>query len=118
MALLHIPLAQVDEGRLQALIAAGATEGRTIEDKRMTYGNMHADYSEFLADTSSFANTSGGDLVRGLREKLTEEERYRVANDVVHRLKQHGILGGSPKICHRPEKDTRRSKACSCERAI
>jgi hypothetical protein len=28
--------------------------------------------------------------VRGLRDELTEEERYRVANDVVDRLKQHG----------------------------
>jgi len=28
--------------------------------------------------------------MRGLREELTEEERYRVADDVVHRLKQHG----------------------------
>jgi len=27
---------------------------------------------------------------RGLREELTEEERYRVANEVVRRLKQHG----------------------------
>jgi hypothetical protein len=27
---------------------------------------------------------------RGLRQELTEEERYRVADDVVHRLKQHG----------------------------
>jgi hypothetical protein len=66
MALLHIPLAQVDEGRLQGLIAAGAAESRTIEYKRITYGNMHSDYSEFLADTSSFANTSGGDLVLGM----------------------------------------------------
>jgi hypothetical protein len=29
-------------------------------------------------------------LVRGLRHGMTEEERYRVADDVVHRLKQHG----------------------------
>jgi len=29
-------------------------------------------------------------LVRRFRRELTEEERYRVANDVVHRLKQHG----------------------------
>jgi len=28
--------------------------------------------------------------VRGFREELTEEERYRVADDVVHRLEQHG----------------------------
>jgi len=32
----------------------------------VTYGNAHADYSEFLADASSFANTSGGDLVLGV----------------------------------------------------
>ena len=25
-----------------------------------------------------------------VREELTEEERYRVADDVVHQLKQHG----------------------------
>jgi hypothetical protein len=66
MALLHIPLAQIDEARLQALIAAGAAESRTIDYKRTIYGNAHADYSEFLADTSSFANTSGGDLVLGM----------------------------------------------------
>jgi hypothetical protein len=66
MALLHIPLAQIDEARLQALIAAGAAESRTIDYKRTIYGNAHADHSEFLADTSSFANTSGGDLVLGM----------------------------------------------------
>jgi hypothetical protein len=66
MGLLHIPLDQVDEDRLQALIAAGAAEGRTIDYKRTTYGNAAADYSEFLADASSFANTSGGDLVLGM----------------------------------------------------
>jgi hypothetical protein len=66
MALLHIPLGQIDEARLQALIAGGAAESRTIDYKRATYGNAHADYSEFLADISSFANTSGGDLVFGM----------------------------------------------------
>jgi hypothetical protein len=66
MALLHIPLAQIDEARLQALITAGAAESRTIDYKRMIYGDAHADYSEFLADASSFANTSGGDLVLGM----------------------------------------------------
>jgi hypothetical protein len=66
MALLHILLNQIDEARLQELITAGATESRTIDYKRTTYGNAHADYSEFLADTSSFANTSGGDLVLGM----------------------------------------------------
>src|SRR5262249_21718589 len=66
MALLHIPLDQIDEARLQALITAGAAESRTIDFKRTIYGQSNADYSEFLADTSSFPNTSGGDLVIGM----------------------------------------------------
>jgi Putative DNA-binding domain len=66
MALLHIPLPQIDEACLKALIASGAAESRTIDYKRTAYGGAHADYSEFLADASSFANTSGGDLVLGV----------------------------------------------------
>ena len=66
MALLHIPLNHIDEGCLQALITSGAAESRTIDYKRTTYGSAHADYAEFLADASSFANTSGGDLVLGI----------------------------------------------------
>jgi hypothetical protein len=66
MALLHIPLNQIDEARLLALIASGAAESRTIEYKRTTYGQSNSDYAEFLADISSFANTSGGDLVLGM----------------------------------------------------
>jgi hypothetical protein len=66
MALLHIPLHQIDEARLQGLITAGAAESRTIDYKRASYGARDADYAEFLADISSFANTSGGDLVVGM----------------------------------------------------
>lgn len=66
MALLHVPLNTIDEARLQALINAEAAESRSIEYKRTTYGGGHADYSEFLADVSSFANTSGGDLIIGM----------------------------------------------------
>jgi hypothetical protein len=29
-------------------------------------------------------------LVRGLRHELSEEERFLVADDVVHQLQQHG----------------------------
>ena len=37
-----------------------------------------------------FALRGARELVRGFRTELTEEERYRVADDVVHQLKQHG----------------------------
>ena len=43
-----------------------------------------------LSFAIAFALQGARKLVRGLREGLTEEERYRVADDVVHRRKQHG----------------------------
>ncbi len=38
----------------------------------------------------AFALMRARKLVRGLRQGLSEEERYHVANDVVQRLQQHG----------------------------
>jgi Putative DNA-binding domain len=66
MALLHIPLDRITEQNILDLIDAKAAETHVIEYKRDTYGNAHKDYSEFLADISSLANTSGGDLVIGI----------------------------------------------------
>lgn len=43
-----------------------------------------------LSYAIAFALRGARKLVRGLRQELTEEERYRVADDVVHRLKEHG----------------------------
>jgi hypothetical protein len=45
---------------------------------------------DMLSFAIAFALRGARKLVRGLRQELTEEERYRVANDVVHQLKQHG----------------------------
>jgi len=38
----------------------------------------------------AFALRGARELVHGLRQGLDEDERYRVADDVVHRLQQHG----------------------------
>jgi hypothetical protein len=38
----------------------------------------------------AFALMRARKLVRGLRQALSEEERYLVADDVVHRLQEHG----------------------------
>src|ERR1039458_8242927 len=62
------PLNDIAEADLAALISNGVAEGRTIEYKRILPGNSDADKKEFLADTSSFANTGGGDLVYGMDE--------------------------------------------------
>jgi hypothetical protein len=41
-----------------------------------------------LSFAIAFALMGARKLVRGLRQELTEEERYRVADDVVHQLKR------------------------------
>ena len=45
---------------------------------------------DLLSFAVAFALRGARELVRGFRTELTEEERYRVADDVVHQLKQHG----------------------------
>jgi predicted HTH transcriptional regulator len=64
----HQTLDNISEDDLVALIRNGVSEGRTIEYKRELPGNADGDKKEFLADVSSFANTSGGHLVFGMEE--------------------------------------------------
>jgi hypothetical protein len=45
---------------------------------------------DMLRFAIAFALMGARKLVRGLRHGLAEKERYRVADDVVCRLKQHG----------------------------
>jgi hypothetical protein len=61
-------LEDITEGDLVALIENEVREGRTIDYKRELPGGNDASKKEFLADVSSFANTSGGDLIFGMDE--------------------------------------------------
>ncbi|MFZ3358152.1 MAG: hypothetical protein WA177_05265 [Xanthobacteraceae bacterium] len=45
----------------------------------------------------AFALRGARKLVRGLRQGLSEDERYRVADDVLERLQQHGDPWGLSK---------------------
>src|SRR5438094_932364 len=69
--------ADITEDDNRALIANAVPEGKTIEYKRELPGNSDGDKKEFLADVSSFANTSGGDLVFGV------DEAQGIPSDVV-----------------------------------
>jgi len=60
---------------------------------------------DMLSFAIAFALRGARKLVRGLREELTEEERYRVANDVMHRLKQHGDPARKRALCTRALRD-------------
>ena len=61
-------LHEIRESDLQALIDNGVPEKKTIEYKSALPGRADQDKKEFLADISSFANTSGGDLIFGMEE--------------------------------------------------
>lgn len=68
MALLHIPLDDITEANLQALIENGVRETLYIDYKRETYESNDAARREYLADVTSFANAAGGDIVIGMAE--------------------------------------------------
>jgi hypothetical protein len=62
-------IGEITEQDLQTLIAQKEVEGKTIEYKQELPGNTDADKKEFLADVSSFANSSGGHLIYGMVEE-------------------------------------------------
>lgn len=53
---------------IQGLVDGAVREGKAIEYKEQLPGNGDADKKEFLADASSFANASGGDIIFGIKE--------------------------------------------------
>jgi hypothetical protein len=57
---------EIDESHLLALVENGYAERRTVEYKRDLPTRKDDDKKEFLADVSSLANASGGDLVFGV----------------------------------------------------
>ena len=62
-------LDKIDLNDLEQLRSNAVLEGKTIEYKKLLPANSDADRKEFLADISSFANASGGDLIFGISEE-------------------------------------------------
>jgi hypothetical protein len=59
---------KITEQDLQTLIDDSVLERKTLEYKQSLLGNSDADKKEFLADVSSLANASGGDIIYGIIE--------------------------------------------------
>lgn len=57
----------ITERDLRTLVSDTVKEGRTLEFKELLPGKGDSDRKEFLADVTSFANTSGGDIVYGMK---------------------------------------------------
>jgi hypothetical protein len=62
-------LDKVEPEDLKQLQVNAVSEGKTIEYKLNLPSNSDGDRKEFLADVSSFANSSGGDLIFGVFEE-------------------------------------------------
>jgi len=59
---------QITEEDLQALVDNEVVERKRLEYKQSLPGNSDSNKKEFLADVSSFANASGGDIIFGIVE--------------------------------------------------
>lgn len=68
MSLKHKPTGSIVQADLAALVANAEAESRVIEYKRTLPGTSDSEKKEFLADVSSFANATGGDIVYGMEE--------------------------------------------------
>jgi hypothetical protein len=62
------PLPSITLGDIESLVTNSIREGKTIEYKQELIGGKDAEKKEFLADVSSFANASGGDIIFGVAE--------------------------------------------------
>ncbi len=60
---------RIETTDIEALVANGVQEGRTLEYKEALPANSDDDKREFLADVSSLANASGGDVPYGVEER-------------------------------------------------
>lgn len=68
MPLQHKVLRDVQESDLLAIIEDRVREGKTIEFKRQLSIATSDEKKEFLKDITSFANSSGGDIIYGMEE--------------------------------------------------
>lgn len=96
-------LIEIELADLNNLVQNAVLEGKTIEYKDQLPGNTDSERKEFLADISSFANASGGDLIFGI---MTEQGTPKtvaggsVANIDAEKLKYEEIIrnGLEPRI--------------------
>ena len=66
--MIHKPIDQIMKDDILTLIENEVREGKTLDYKLTLPGGSDSEKKEFLADVSSFANASGGDLCFGIKE--------------------------------------------------
>lgn len=68
------PFDKIEAADVDALLARGAREDRTIDFKLVLKLDSRDDYGEFLKDVTAFANAAGGTLLYGVREGEDQQE--------------------------------------------
>jgi Schlafen, AlbA_2 len=63
------PIDKIEKADIESLVTARVSERKTLEYKLQLPSNQTDDKREFLYDVSSFANTSGGDIVFGIADE-------------------------------------------------
>ncbi|HEY3782558.1 MAG TPA: ATP-binding protein [Fimbriimonadaceae bacterium] len=69
MSIFSRPLADITKSEIEALLTDGVREGQTIEFKESLNLESKEAKEEFIRDLTSFANTSGGDYLVGIKER-------------------------------------------------
>jgi len=64
---------EIDKIDIDNLISNKVSESKTLEYKKKLPGSKDKDKKEFLADVSSFANSSGGDLLYGIKAVVNDD---------------------------------------------
>lgn len=67
--MIHKPFDQIEKADIDALVANEVAESKTLEYKEKINGWGDDDKKEFLADVAALANTEGGDLLFGVKER-------------------------------------------------
>lgn len=64
---------EIDKNDIDNLITNKVSESKTLEYKEELPGSKDKNKKEFLADVSSFANSSGGDLLYGIKAAVNDD---------------------------------------------
>src|SRR5258707_2930671 len=89
--MLPINIDEVTPGHIVTLVSAKVTERKTLEYKERLPEGGDGAKKEFLADICSFANSSGGDIIYGIRDERDGGGKPTGAPESIV-----GVPGGSP----------------------
>ncbi len=73
--MLPVNLSDLTPEHIQGLIDSEVAEGLTLEYKQQLPTNQSEEKKEFLFDIAAMANAAGGDLVYGIAERRTEDNK-------------------------------------------